>query len=330
MRFNIIRLYLTPHRIHLTLAAALLSAGLSAPSAAQEWTKGRIVVRAGVGAGPVTVGEKLSPVAQTYLGPPSKSEFNSDGSKGYTLYGKGDARDLVKGIRVLQADPKNPEKTTSIEVKGVRASTEDGVFLGGAANLITTKYPQAQKDSNTFTGSPEYVIPGLVMRVKNDKISEFIVQSNSEQAWRFQDLRVTAGQSAGPIVLGKVIPPEAYKLFGEPTFKVSAGRTANSGIVRWGLPGQTPARMIEVYFHDGINPKAVTQVRIRGVAALTDRQIKLGDSAAAAQSIYQEGRTGLGTASGAETWRIPGLTLVLQNGKVVEMQIYKADRKVKN
>lgn len=314
-------------RLHFTLAAALFCTGVAG---AQEWTKGRIVIKAGVGAGPVKVGEKLSPAAKTYLGPSSKSEQNSDSSKGYTLYGKGDARDLVKGIRVVQADAKNPEKTTAIEVKGVRASTEEGVFLGGAANLITVKYPQAQRDANTFTGSPEYVIPGLIMRVKNDKISEFIVQSTSEQAWRFQDLRVTAGQSVGPIVLGKVIPPEAYKLFGEPTFKTNPGRTANSGVVRWGLPGQTPARMIEVYLHDGVNPKAVTQVRIRGVAALTDRQIKLGDSASAAQSIYQEGRTGLGSASGSETWRVPGLNLVLQNGKVVEMQIYKADRKSKN
>ena len=308
-----------------TLASLLLATLLTSPVWTQEWSKGRVIVRPGISAGPVKVGEKPSSEAQTFLGPPSKTQAPGDGSPGYSLFGKGDARDLVKGIRLRQGDAKNPEKTTAIEIKGLRAGTEEGVFLGGSANLVSSKYPQAQRDSNVITGNTEWIIPGLTMRLKNDKISEFVIEPAVNHAWRFQDLRVVAGQSAGPLAVGKVVSPEAFKLLGEPTFQVAPGHSAYSGIIRWSLPGQTPARMIEVILHDGVRPKVITQIRLRGIAAITDREVKLGDTASAVQSLYHEGRSGLHTNVGSETWRVPGLTFVIKDGKVYEIQIYKAE-----
>ena len=304
-----------------TLVLLALAAG---PTLAQEWAKARIVIKPGVGAGPIKVGENLSPEAKAYLGNATKTEPPNESVGGYALFGKGDARDLVKGFRIRLGDLKNPERTTAIEVRGLRASTEEGVFLGGGTNLITAKYPQAQKDTNPYTGRPEYTIPGLVMQINNDKVSQFIIEPTSYQAWRFQDLRVIAGQSAGSITLGKVIPPEAYQLLGNPTHQVKPGHSAYSGIVRWSLAGQSPTRLIEVVLHDGIRPKVVTQIRLRGVSALTDRKIKIGDGLSAVQSVYPEGRQGI-HSGGGETWRIPGLTFVLRNGKVTDMEIYKIE-----
>ena len=103
------------------------------------------------------------------------------------------------------------------------------------------------------------------------------------------------------------------------------GRSAYSGIIRWSLPGQTPARMIEVILHDGVRPQVVTQIRLRGIFAITDREAKLGDTVGAIQSIYSEGRAGLHTSVGFETWRTSGLTFVLKDNKVYEIQVYKSE-----
>ena len=99
------------------------------------------------------------------------------------------------------------------------------------------------------------------------------------------------------------------------------GKTANSGLLRWAIAGQSPARMIEVTIHDGRNPRAVVSVRVRGVRAQTDRRIKLGDREAAVRDIYPDGREGLQAESG-NSWRIPGCNFGFQGGALSEIQIY--------
>ena len=54
------------------------------------------------------------------------------------------------------------------------------------------------------------------------------------------------------------------------------GRSAYSGIIRWSLPGQTPARLIEVILHYGVRPPVVTQIRLRGTRAI-DNSVQCGN-----------------------------------------------------
>ena len=134
---------------------------------------------------------------------------------------------------------------------------------------------------------------------------------------------VVAGQSVGPVTVGKAVPADLIEKWGPPTFQQAPKRTAFSGILRWSLPGQEPSRMIEVLMHDGVRPRVVTQVRLRGVTAMTDRQIKLGDNYTAVRQIYPQGKEGILPRIELPTWRVPGLTFVMRHDRLFEIQVFK-------
>jgi hypothetical protein len=306
--------------------AALLAGLLAQPGFAQEWLHSRIQVVPGKSVGPVKVGAKLSDEAKKFLGTSAKSAPPSVDTPGFAVFGKGDSRDLSQGIRLVYSDIKHPDVVTRIDLKGLRASTADGVFLGGAASLISSKFPDAQRDQNPFSNLPEWTMPGLSCQIKGDKISEFSVEDASRSQWRFLELSVVAGQSVGPVEVGKAPPADLFKQWGPPTFEQAPKRVANSGILRWSLPGQEPERLIEILLHDGGRPRVVTQIRVRGIKTITDKQIKLGDNFSLVKQLYPQGKEGTLSRLELDTWRIPGTTFVNKNSKIYEIQIFKASR----
>lgn len=295
------------------------------PAQAQIWRKTRLQIQPGAGLGTLQVGKPLSPAAQKYLGKAQlELPAGSEPGSGVLLFGTGDPRDLKQGILVRLGDGKDPKVVHTIQVKGLRAATPEGVFLGGPVATILKKYPLAQRDINPFSRQPEFCIQGLTIRTRGDKVEEFLIESGEAQRWRFGDFVVVPGQSAGPFELGKPIPETALQVLGPPSLEVKPGKAPNSGVVRWAIAGQNPSRMIEVLTHNGRNPRAVVSVRVRGIAARTDRQIKIGDSAAAVKDLYPDGREGLAEAVGGVSWRIPGANFLLQHGQLREIFLYEA------
>jgi hypothetical protein len=288
---------------------------------AQLWPKTKVVVTAGSGIGPVVLGKKLSEVSRSYLGSPNKTEAagNQPGS-GFALFGKGDNRDLKNGllIRLNEGDTIH-----SVQAKGIRAATREGVYLGGPAALVSKRYPEAQQDTNSFTRQPEFCLPGLLIRTVGGKVDEFVVESKERTRWRFSSLLVVPGQRVGPFELNKNVPEEALKKLGPPTVEVKPGKTPNSGLLRWAIAGQNPSRVIEVVLHNGQNPRAVVSVRVRGVQAQTDQKIKLGDTAQTVRDLYPDGREGVHPGVG-DTWRVPGANFVISGGRLTEMFVYSS------
>jgi len=167
------------------------------------------------------------------------------------------------------------------------------------------------------------------MRIKGDKVVEMAVEPQKKFRWRFNPLKIVPGVSAGPFQLGKAVTPEILEKYGEPTFRQPPRSTANSGLIRWSTPGQDPSRFIELTLHDGARREAVTCIRVKGIPATTNEDVKLGDRAQLVKAVYPTGRVGLSQVAQAETWRLNGITFVLLRGRLVEMQLYPLSKPVR-
>lgn len=304
------------------ILAALV--GLAAPLPAQLWRKSRVEIKAGVGAGPIFLGQPLSKATLKYLGKSAQQGAStSDLGSGYSVYGAGDNRDLRKGFLLTLNDGVKPDNVYTIQVKGIRASTPEGIFLDGPANLIVKTYPEAQQDTNPFSRNPEFCLPGLTIRTKAGKVDEFLIESKSNQRWRFRQMQVVPGGKVGPFEIGKAVGPEAFEQLGPPTLEVKSGKTQGSGLLRWAVAGQHPERMIEVVLHNGKNPRAVVSVRVRGIRAQTNQKVKMGDSAEAVKDLYPDGREGLSESTGGVTWRVAGANFSLKDGVLKEIYVFE-------
>lgn len=305
---------LRPSALTFSLAAAAVL--LSFPASAQLWKKSKVTVRPGQGVGPVGLGKTLEQASPAYLGRPAAA------GEDFALFGQGDSRDLRRGLLLRLSEG----KVDTIQVRGLRAGTPEGVFLDGPASSVEARYPRAQLDVNPFTRQPEYALPGLVIRTSGKKVSEFLVRSAQVERWRFVPLQIVPGRSVGPIELDKPVSDAALAQLGPPTTVVKARREAGSGMLRWAIAGQDPKRVLEVTLHNGRNPRAVNSVRIRGLRAETDRHVKMGDGVSTVHDIYPEGRTGLQKSLREEIWRVPGANLVCRDGRLSEITVYVLPR----
>ncbi len=305
------------------LVYGALAGMLAAPAVAQLWRKSKVEVKAGSSAGPIFVGQPLGKATLKYLGKVSQQEeATEEVGSGTMLFGSGDSRDLRLGFLVRLNDGVKPENVSSIQVKGIRAATKEGVYLDGPANMILKKYPDAQQDINPFSRNPEFSVPGLTIRTKAGKVEEFLVESKDSQRWRFRKLTAVPGVKVGPFEVGKAVPPEAFELLGPPTVETKPTRAPNSGLLRWAVAGQRPDRMIEVVLHNGQNPRAIVSVRLRGIRAQTDRKVKLGDPSDTVKDLYPDGRPGLSEGVDNAAWRVPGANFILKNDQLHEILIY--------
>lgn len=313
-----------PNTVQTMLKRLVLLVLLCSPAAhAQLWSKTKVEVKPGVGIGPILLGKPLKDVSADFLGKATAQQpAGSNIGSGYALFGKGDSRDVHKGILVRLNDGKAPENVFSVQARGLRAVTALGVYLGGPASLISKRYPEAQVDTNSFTRQPEYCLPGLTIRTMKGKVDEFLVEPPEVTRWRFTELQVVPGKKVGPFEIGKAVPDSALELLGPPSVNIRPGKTPNSGLMRWSIPGQDPQRMIEVILHNGHSARAVVTVRVRGVNALTDQRVRLGDPAQVVKDYYPDGREGVGGDSGGSSWRVPGANFSLSGGRLKEMLIY--------
>jgi hypothetical protein len=307
----------------LLAVGALLGLVLTS-SEAQLWRKSKVEVKAGSSVGPIFLGQPLGPATLKYLGKASqKEEATEEPGSGTVVFGTGDSRDLKKGFLVRLNDGTKPDNVYTVQVKGIRAATREGVYLDGPANMILKKYPDAQQDINPFSRNPEFCVPGLTMRTRAGKVEEFLVESKQAQRWRFTRLTVVPGIKVGPFEVGKAVPPEAIELLGEPSVDTKPTRAPNSGLMRWAVAGQHPDRMIEVVINDGTNSRAIATVRVRGIRAQTDRKVKLGDSEDTVKDLYPDGHPGLSDGVGTSSWRVQGANFILKDEQLNEIVIYE-------
>ena len=303
---------------------------LTLPALAQDWSKTRLEVLPGIGIGAVKLGQPVPRESLKFLGEPSRTqEAGEEPGSGYLLWGQGNTRDFSKGLLVRLGEPGKKDVVTSALIRGARVATDKGLYIGATVALLRKKYPEAQLDVNPITGQSEWCIPGLIMRLKGDKVVEMAVEPFKRFRWRFNPLKIVPGVSAGPFVLGKAVPPEVLAKYGEPTFRQPPKTTANSGLIRWSTPGGDPNRFIELTLHDGARREAVTCIRVKGLPATTNEDVKLGDRAQLVKAVYPQGRTGLSTAAQSELWRLNGITFVLLRGRLVEMQLYPLAKPVR-
>lgn len=304
---------------------------LALPAGAQLWRKSKVDVKAGSSAGPIFVGQPLGKATLKYLGKASQEEAATEEvGSGSMVFGSGDSRDLRKGFLLRMNDGTKPDNVYTIQVKGIRAATKEGVYLDGPASLITKKYPDAQQDINPFSRNPEYCVPGLTIRTKAGKVEEFLIEPKDSQRWRFRRLTVVPGVKVGPLEVGKPVPAEAFQQLGPPAVDTKPTRAPNSGLLRWAVAGQRPDRMIEVVLHNGMNPRAVVSVRVRGIRAQTDRKVKLGDPADTVKDLYPDGRPGLSEGVGNASWRVPGANFIIKDDQLQEILIYELPKSGRN
>ncbi|MFN8612802.1 MAG: hypothetical protein U0931_35015 [Vulcanimicrobiota bacterium] len=302
----------------------LLALVLAPPAQAQLWRKSKVEVKAGSSVGPIFIGQPLGKATLKYMGRVSQQEeAGEEAGSGTMLFGTGDSRDLRKGFLVRLNDGSKADNVYSVQVKGIRAATKEGIYLDGPANLILKKYPDAQQDVNPFSRNPEFCVPGLTIRTKGGKVEEFLVESKQAQRWRFTRLTVVPGLKVGPFEVGKAVPQEAFDLLGQPSVDTKPTRAPNSGLLRWAVAGQRPDRLIEVVLNNGTNSRAIVSVRVRGIRAQTDRKVKLGDSQDTVKDLYPDGHPGLSEGVGNASWRIPGANFILKDDVLNEILIYE-------
>ncbi|MBI3927890.1 MAG: hypothetical protein HY319_20280 [Armatimonadetes bacterium] len=309
------------------LLSALLVFLLATAVPAQDWSKIRIKVTPGHGAGSLLLGKPIPEAARKTLGLTNEEVPAEDGpGSGLVLWGKESSRRFLQGILVRLDDGKSRAHIHSIELKGVRALTDQGVYLGAPATAVAARYPEAQRDYDPVEQREEWYLEGLVLRMSRGRVAEMIVEPGNARPWRFTPLTVWPGKSAGPIELGKPLSKEVYRALGEPTYRRDATAGQGSGLVRWSLPGPQPARKVEAILHDGRNPQSVLAVRVKGVRAMTDRKVRLGDPVAAVRRAYPDGKLGLHEQYDTDVWKIPGLNFLLRDDRVEELFVYTAGK----
>jgi len=158
------------------------------PVLAQDWTKTRLEVLPGIGIGAVKLGQPVPKDQLTKsLGEPSRTqEPGEEPGSGYLLWGQGNSRDFSKGLLVRLGGPGKKDVVTSALIRGARVATDKGLYMGASVALLRKKYPEAQLDINPITGQAEWCIPGLIMRIKGDKVVEMAVEPQKKFRWRFR------------------------------------------------------------------------------------------------------------------------------------------------
>ena len=210
-------------------------------------------------------------------------------------------------------------RLTRVVLRGLRATTRDGLYLGAPVDKLKQLAPEAQKEAGPDSNSSDFLTPGLVLRVRSRQLDEMIVEPANNEGWRFEKLMVEPGVGVGPIKLGQNLSPEVFELLGEPTYKRPPERgQANSGMVRWGTPGH----MVEVTQHNGHSPDVVTSVTVQGVRAITSRKVFLGSSQAKLTRAYPDAKEGLSEDFSTTVYKLPGIQFVLKQQRLVEMRVY--------
>jgi len=128
---------------------------------------------------------------------------------------------------------------------------------------------------------------------------------------------IIPGKSVGPIVLGKPIPPSAYKVLGRPTSQTPPGRGADgmdSGNVFW-------KSGLNVKLNDGRGDSNVFQVFVFSPKFMTAKGIRKGSTFAQVRKAYPSGKKEEAMDSDF-AWAVPGMTIMISGNKVDGLGIH--------
>lgn len=155
-----------------------------------------------------------------------------------------------------------------------------------------------------------------------------LIAPAAAQPWLKVKLLVVPGKSLGPIVLGKPIPEEAYRLMGPGGGRAEVGKNTHKdgAAVEWISPTATVQDpYIRVKTHDGKSAENAFQIFWTAPNPRTAEGLGIGSSAAAVQKAFPKGRWTTETMDGNPTWLTPGLnwTFDEKRSKVVEMHLCK-------
>lgn len=148
----------------------------------------------------------------------------------------------------------------------------------------------------------------------------------SAQPWLKPKLLVVPGKSLGPIVLGKPIPEEAFRLLGSGTGRaaVSKNQHKDSAAVEWIAPkASVNDPYIRVKCHDGKRPENAYQIFWTAPNPRTAQGLGVGSPAALVLKAFPKGRWTMESMDGYPTWLTPGLnwTFDEKRTKVIEMHL---------
>lgn len=282
------------------------------PAAPGDWRKARLVALPGQGLlGILRLEEPVPTDIERFLGKPDLRTDN------LWRWGPGPADRLQKGVELALEDG-GVEKVT---IRGLRAATEQGLFVGAPAAQVAVSYPEAQREAGPEPESADWLTPGLVLRIEAGKLVELVIRPKRVLGWRFQRFEVEPGLRAGPLELGRPVSKEALSLLGPPDLqKPARADELHSGLVRWGEPQSE--RRIELTLHNGRSVEGISSITLRGVRAVTDQDVYIGGPAdrlaAIAPDLQEEPSADFHTS----VWKLPGLTLTARDGEIVEMKIY--------
>lgn len=161
---------------------ALLLVALALPAlAAGEWRTARLLVVPGRSAGPLRLGEPLSPEAFRVLGAATWQQAPEPGPDGMdtgsVTWGGEAQTELTHGVNVKLNDGKGDDNVFTVYLVAVRAITDRGAYLGCTLRRARQVYPEArllgEEELRDYSAGLE--IPGLVMLFHEGRLEEMVV-----------------------------------------------------------------------------------------------------------------------------------------------------------
>jgi len=164
----------------------LVTLALTLPAlAAGNWRQARLVVVPGRQAGPIRLGQPLSPEVFRVLGRPSVQQAPEPGPEGMDTgnvsWGGEAATELWLGINAKLNDGRGDQNVFTVYLVGVRAITDRGVFIGCDLARARRAYPEARRGepSEMDEGAVFLEVPGLVMVFREGRLAEMVVRPRS-------------------------------------------------------------------------------------------------------------------------------------------------------
>ena len=149
-------------KIILTMLFVALSSAL-ALAGPETYTKVHLKVIPGVSAGPIKLGEYVSPEVYELLGPPTRK------SDSVILWTEADEAEFVTGI-LVKLDPQG--RARAVWLADVNATTNKGVRLGDSRTSVERSHPNAR--FNAGRGGDHLDVPGMSIGLdRNHHVESF-------------------------------------------------------------------------------------------------------------------------------------------------------------
>ena len=166
---------------HLTLGSLFTAlGGISLAEDVPQWRKPRLLVKPGVGVGPIRIGEPLPSDIETLLGMPEREFSMTREYVSVKVIGWGldeGPTSFYKGVMIDLAGGRVKAVLLGL---GTRAVTESGIYIGAPLSKAMKLYPNGERASGRSMHD-YWKIPGLVFNANEDgRIFYFHLTGKSE------------------------------------------------------------------------------------------------------------------------------------------------------